>query len=193
MNATQAPVSVDGEAEARAKRAASTEHLQNPFVQFAIRMALGTSLHPVVNRLPLDDLKKLERAVKVLPGMVNETLNDIGLPRLGPGESVWTNDVLPLVQRRLRQLERKPRTDSKGDIFEQIKAAVSIEDFAGRFTDLSPSGSDTMKGVCPLHSERTPSFVVYLSTDTWRCFGACADGGDVIALAQRLIDKGLLQ
>ena len=39
----------------------STEHLENPFVRFAIRMALGMNLHPVVNDLVLEDLKKLEK------------------------------------------------------------------------------------------------------------------------------------
>ena len=191
MNVMQAAVPTDAETEARAKRAASTVHLQNPFMRFAIRMALGTSLHPVVNDLTLEDLRKLEKAVTFLPGMVNDKLDDFGLPRLGPGESVWTKDVLPLVQRRIRQLERKSIPHS-GGIFEKVKESVSIVDFAGRFTELRQAGADMMKGVCPLHSERTPSFVIYISTGRWRCFGACVDGGDVIALAQRLMDKGLL-
>jgi hypothetical protein len=35
---------------------------------------------------------------------------------------------------------------------------------------------------CPLHEERTGSFVIYLNTNTWHCFGACGTGGDAIDL-----------
>jgi hypothetical protein len=42
---------------------------------------------------------------------------------------------------------------------------------------------------CPLHDERTPSFVVTPGRG-WRCFGACDAGGDVIDLVQRLDGVG---
>ena len=45
----------------------------------------------------------------------------------------------------------------------------------------------------PLHEERTPSFVVYEDTQHWRCYGACARGGDVVELARLLMDKGMLK
>jgi DNA primase len=38
---------------------------------------------------------------------------------------------------------------------------------------------------CPFHEERTPSFAVDPRRGTWRCFGACAEGGDVIAFLER--------
>lgn len=41
-------------------------------------------------------------------------------------------------------------------------------------------------GRCPLHDEKTASFVIYMQTNTWYCFGACSEGGDVIKLVQRL-------
>jgi len=41
------------------------------------------------------------------------------------------------------------------------------------------------KYLCMLHHERTPSFVVYIDTNTWHCFG-CHEGGDVISLYQKL-------
>ena len=85
---TSRTVTLDSEAEARKKRAASTEHLQNPFMRFAIRLALGTSLHPVVNGMSLDDLKKLEKAANALPEMINDQLDDWELPNIAPGESV---------------------------------------------------------------------------------------------------------
>jgi len=38
---------------------------------------------------------------------------------------------------------------------------------------------------CPFHEERTPSFKVDPAKGTWRCYGACQDGGDVISFVQR--------
>lgn len=38
---------------------------------------------------------------------------------------------------------------------------------------------------CPFHEERTPSFKVDPSKETWRCYGACQEGGDVLSFVQR--------
>ena len=77
-------------------------------------------------------------------------------------------------------------------IYGAVKAAVSVTDLAGRFTELQQTGPDRLRGRCPLHEEKTGSFYVFQATETWRCFGACARGGDVIELARLLMDKGLL-
>ena len=42
------------------------------------------------------------------------------------------------------------------------------------------------KAICPFHSEDTPSFVVNPETQSWRCFGACAEGGDLFTFAQKM-------
>jgi DNA primase len=39
---------------------------------------------------------------------------------------------------------------------------------------------------CPMHQDNGPSFAVNTRTQTWRCFGACATGGDLIALVMRM-------
>ena len=90
-------------------------------------------------------------------------------------------------------LDRPPRSaNSRTGLFASVKAAVPVEDLAGRFTDLHYAGPDKMKGKCPLHEERTPSFYVYQADGRWHCFGACARGGDVIELAQCLMNLGKL-
>ena len=78
-------------------------------------------------------------------------------------------------------------------LFGQVKAAHSITEFAGRFTGLARTGPERLKGRCPIHTEKTPSFYIYEDSQRWRCFGACAEGGDVITLVQRLMDKGVLK
>ena len=78
------------------------------------------------------------------------------------------------------------------NLFQAVKQTVSVEALAQRFTELKPAGSGKLKGRCPLHEERTPSFYVYQDSQRWQCFGACASGGDVIELARRLMDLGKL-
>ena len=39
---------------------------------------------------------------------------------------------------------------------------------------------------CPFHDDRTPSLIVSVAKNLWRCHGACGIGGDVIALIQKL-------
>ena len=92
-------------------------------------------------------------------------------------------------QGRPRQARKVRRGNS---IFDRVKTAVSVEELAGQFTELTPAGPSRLKGLCPLHTERTPSFHVSTDLGLWRCFGACQRGGDVITLAQYLMDGGLL-
>jgi DNA primase len=70
-----------------------------------------------------------------------------------------------------------------GRINEEDIAAVRdrarIEEVVGSYVTLRSAGG-TMKGLCPFHDEKTPSFQVTPSRGYWYCFGACAEGGDVI-------------
>lgn len=61
---------------------------------------------------------------------------------------------------------------------EQLKQENPIETVIGRFLDLKKDGSG-FKACCPFHDEKTPSFNVNTSTQTFKCFG-CGEGGDVI-------------
>ena len=69
-------------------------------------------------------------------------------------------------------------------VSDEIKQRIDIVDLVSRYTPLRKAGS-TYKGLCPFHSERTPSFVVFPHSGTWRCFGACGEGGDIFAFVMR--------
>ena len=61
---------------------------------------------------------------------------------------------------------------------EQLRDRIDIEELIGEYVDLKRAGRLT-KGLCPFHSEKTPSFVVYPDTQSYYCFG-CTKGGDAI-------------
>lgn len=60
---------------------------------------------------------------------------------------------------------------------EEVKRRVDLVDLISRYTTVKKAGS-TYKANCPFHDERTPSFVIFPSSDRWHCFGACGEGGD---------------
>jgi DNA primase len=64
------------------------------------------------------------------------------------------------------------------DIIEKVKDSLSIESIIGETVALKRSGSH-LKGCCPLHIEKTPSFFVRISAQTFYCYG-CGKNGDVI-------------
>lgn len=63
---------------------------------------------------------------------------------------------------------------------DEIKSRLSIVELAeSAGVKLRRSGK-TMTGFCPFHSNtRTPAFVIWPETGTWRCFGECGEGGDI--------------
>jgi DNA primase len=62
---------------------------------------------------------------------------------------------------------------------EEIKARLDIIDIVSENVQLKRSGKN-YTGFCPFHANtRTPAFVVWPETGTWRCFGECNDGGDI--------------
>ena len=72
-----------------------------------------------------------------------------------------------------------------------IKAKLKIEDVAERLTNLRGMGN-RLKGKCPLHGEETgEAFSIWTDTQTWRCFGACATGGDVIDFIKECSERGI--
>jgi DNA primase len=69
-------------------------------------------------------------------------------------------------------------------VSDEIKQRIDIVEFISRYTQLKKAGS-TYKGLCPFHSERTPSFVVYPNSGTWHCFGSCGTGGDIFSFLMK--------
>ena len=69
-------------------------------------------------------------------------------------------------------------------VVDEVKARVDIADLVGESLALRRSGRN-FKALCPFHTEKTPSFVVDTSRQSWRCFGACSEGGDVFQWVMR--------
>lgn len=69
-------------------------------------------------------------------------------------------------------------------IIEDIKARNDIENVISSYITLKRAGSN-YNGLCPFHSEKTPSFTVFPSTQSFYCFG-CGAGGDAITFVMRM-------
>jgi len=68
-------------------------------------------------------------------------------------------------------------------VIETIKAKIDLVDEVGLVVALQKSGK-SFKANCPFHNERTPSFYVFVESQTWRCFG-CHEGGDIFTFVQK--------
>ena len=69
------------------------------------------------------------------------------------------------------------------EIIEEIVARTDISDLIGSYVSLKRAGSN-MHGLCPFHSEKTPSFTVFSRSNSFYCFG-CGAGGDAISFVMR--------
>ncbi len=64
-------------------------------------------------------------------------------------------------------------------VVDEIKNRIDIIDLVAESVQLRRSGKN-YSGFCPFHpNQRTPAFVVFSDTGTWRCFGQCNEGGDI--------------
>ncbi|MFD0888651.1 DNA primase, partial [Streptosporangium algeriense] len=66
-----------------------------------------------------------------------------------------------------------------------VRERSPIADIVGEHIQLRNAGGGNLKGLCPFHDEKSPSFNVTPARGYWYCFG-CAEGGDVITFVRRL-------
>ncbi|OBF96203.1 DNA primase [Mycobacterium sp. 852002-51152_SCH6134967] len=66
-----------------------------------------------------------------------------------------------------------------------IRDQVRIEEVVGDYVQLRRAGADSLKGLCPFHDEKSPSFHVRPNHGHFHCFG-CGEGGDVYAFVQKI-------
>ncbi|PWD49513.1 DNA primase [Serinibacter arcticus] len=71
------------------------------------------------------------------------------------------------------------------DVIATVRETAKIEEVVGEHVALRGAGVGSMKGLCPFHDERTPSFHVRPPVGLWHCFG-CGEGGDVISFVQKI-------
>ena len=70
-------------------------------------------------------------------------------------------------------------------VTDEIKSRLDIVDLISETVSLRRSGR-SYAGFCPFHQNtRTPAFFVFPETQTWRCFGACAEGGDIFSFVMK--------
>src|SRR6266540_4528790 len=69
------------------------------------------------------------------------------------------------------------------DVIAEIKQRLDIETVVGETVRLARAGRN-LKGLCPFHTEKTPSFVVYPNDGSYHCFG-CGQSGDAFTFLMK--------
>ena len=68
---------------------------------------------------------------------------------------------------------------------EEVKSRVNIADVVSGYVALKPASAGSLKGLCPFHQEKSPSFNVRPLQGFYHCFG-CGAGGDVYKFLQEM-------
>ncbi|MFZ4485583.1 MAG: DNA primase [Candidatus Nanopelagicales bacterium] len=66
-----------------------------------------------------------------------------------------------------------------------VRERARIDEVVREYVTLKSAGGGSLKGLCPFHDERSPSFHVTPSRGMWYCFG-CGEGGDVLSFVQKI-------
>jgi DNA primase len=73
-----------------------------------------------------------------------------------------------------------------------VRERSAIEEVVGEYLQLRGAGGGSLKGLCPFHDEKTPSFNVTPARGLWYCF-SCSEGGDVIKFVQKIDNLGFTE
>ena len=74
----------------------------------------------------------------------------------------------------------------------QVRERNRIDEIVGEYVALRRAGGGALKGLCPFHEEKTPSFNVRPTHGTFHCFG-CGEGGDVIKFVMQIEHLGFVE
>src|ERR1700751_5312831 len=72
-----------------------------------------------------------------------------------------------------------------GDFAYTLKQQADIVRIVGDYVKLNKAGAQNFSGLCPFHSEKTPSFSVHATRQFYHCFG-CGASGDVFTFVQKV-------
>ena len=175
-----------------------TEYIPETCVDASVWLMLGSAYvlggnyQRVLQALEDEELRDIALNIAKLETItVPMMLEKLGLPQLVE-PSCWVASVLPAIRKELERRISPARSRGHKSSISRFKADNRIEDVAGHLTLLQKSGQG-MKGLCPFHQERSASFYVWPASQRWRCFGSCAEGGDVIDLLRRHREQGGLK
>jgi len=73
-----------------------------------------------------------------------------------------------------------------------VRERSAIDEVVGEYLQLRGAGGGSLKGLCPFHDEKTPSFNVTPARGLWYCF-SCQEGGDVIKFVQKIDNLGFTE
>jgi DNA primase len=73
-----------------------------------------------------------------------------------------------------------------------VRERARIDDVIGEYVALRRAGAGSVKGLCPFHDEKTPSFNVRPTHGTFHCFG-CGEGGSVIDFVMKIEHLGFVE
>jgi DNA primase len=73
-----------------------------------------------------------------------------------------------------------------------VRDRIRVDEVVGDYVSLRRAGGGALKGLCPFHEEKSPSFNVRPSHGTFHCFG-CGEGGDIIAFIMKIEHLGFVE